>query len=85
MKTKSFLSLIPVLALLGTPAHADQVVFDNGDRLSGTIISMRDAKTLYFRSNIAGDMRIGWDKVVELYDADLNMISIPEAVKALLR
>ena len=60
-------------------AHADQVVFQNGDRLSGTIISMRDARTLYFRSNVAGDMRIGWGDVSELYDNNLNMIAIPDA------
>lgn len=76
-------ALVPCLFLLGamgiSTAKADQVVFNNGDRLSGTIISMRDARTLYFRSNIAGDMRIGWGDVSELYDDNLNMIAIPEA------
>ena len=71
------------LLLLGTvsisAAKADQVVFHNGDRLSGTIISMRDARTLYFRSNITGDMRIGWGDVSELYDNNLNMVAIPDA------
>lgn len=78
-----YITIITVLLLLGAPAistaKAGQVVFHNGDRLSGTIISMRDARTLYFRSKIAGDMRIGWDSISELYDDNMNMIAIPDA------
>ena len=73
-------SIILLLGTLGAPtAKAAQVVFHNGDRLSGTIISMRDARTMYFRSKITGDMRISWESISELYDDDLNMISIPDA------
>ena len=46
-------------------ALADQVTMKNGDRLTGTITKM-DGKTLTFKSDLAGDVSIDWDKVTEL-------------------
>jgi len=45
--------------------RADQVTLKNGDRLTGTIAKM-DGKKLTFKSDLAGDVTIDWDKVTEL-------------------
>ena len=70
------LFLSSLLVSAGYNAHAAQVEFTNGDILSGQIISMRDARTLYFRSNSRGDMRIPWSQIGALYDDQRNLINI---------
>lgn len=51
--------------IAGTAVRADQVTMKNGDRLTGTITKM-DGKKLAFKSDLAGDVSIDWDKVTEL-------------------
>ncbi len=52
-----------VLLLLSAVAlNAEQVALKNGDRLSGTIVSM-DSKKLVIKTAYAGDVSIDWDAV----------------------
>lgn len=57
------ISLI-LLASTGS-ALADTVTLNNGDRLSGSVIHMRDG-VLMFASTYAGDIEIPWEAVVNL-------------------
>jgi hypothetical protein len=43
----------------------DVVVFSNGDQLTGKLL-YSDGGKLVFHSDIAGDVKVGWDKVKEL-------------------
>ena len=53
-----------LLVLWCTPAllKAEQVSLKNGDRLSGTVVSM-DGKKLVLKTSYAGDVPIDWDSV----------------------
>lgn len=57
--------LFPLLALPAVVAHADSVLLDNGDRLSGTVVKMADA-VLVFETPYAGTLRLPWDRVREI-------------------
>jgi putative salt-induced outer membrane protein YdiY len=43
-------------------ASADQVTLKNGDRLTGTIVKS-DSKTLFLKTDSAGDVTVKWDAV----------------------
>src|SRR5688572_24915699 len=51
-----------VICLISTEVKADQVVFKNGDRLSGTISKLENEK-LILKSELAGDVSVPWDAV----------------------
>jgi putative salt-induced outer membrane protein YdiY len=43
-------------------AAADELLMKNGDRITGTVVSMRD-KVLLFRTSYAGDISIRWEEI----------------------
>src|SRR6516164_1762408 len=45
-----------------TSSYAEQVMLKNGDRLTGTVISM-DGKKLIIKTTYAGDVSIDWNEV----------------------
>lgn len=55
-------NLLVAVLLLAPFALADQVTLKNGDRLTGTVIKY-DGKNLTFKSDLAGQVTIGWDSV----------------------
>ena len=57
------------------PAFADQVILKNGDRLTGSIVR-KDDKTLVFKSDLAGEVKIPWDSVTELKSADTVFVTL---------
>jgi len=73
-------------ALLIAPALADEVRLTNGDRLTGTVVDVRDG-ALSFKSEALGDMKIPMDAVasfatddpVELHLADGTVVTEPVA------
>lgn len=59
-----FLCLACVL-FLAHPSRADQVTLKNGDRLTGTVISMEEGKLTY-RTAYAGEITIPWSEIASL-------------------
>ncbi|MCX6619729.1 MAG: DUF481 domain-containing protein [Acidobacteria bacterium] len=57
------------------PVFADQVVLKNGDRLTGSIVR-KDDKTLVFKSDLAGEVKIAWDSVAELKSAESVFVTL---------
>ncbi len=55
-------SSLLLLSLLTVALNAEQVSLKNGDRLSGTILSM-DGKKLVLKTTYAGEVSIDWDSV----------------------
>ena len=54
-----------LVVLVTTSVYADQVAFNNGDRLSGEILKS-DAKTLVLRTTVAGEVTVSLSDVKEL-------------------
>ena len=55
-----------LLALSSSPLFADQVIFRNGDRLTGAILKS-DAKTLVIKTIVAGEVSVSWPEIQELH------------------
>jgi len=53
------------LALNSSSLFADQVVFKNGDRLTGSIVKS-DAVTLLIKTTVAGEISVSWPEIQEL-------------------
>jgi hypothetical protein len=68
---RSFLSLLVLLFLFVSAAHADKVTLKNGDRLSGTIVN-GDGKILLVKTEFAGDVTIQWDAITAI-DSSENL------------
>lgn len=63
------------------PAHADQIMLANGDRLTGKLISKVD-DTLTFETEYAGRIKIRWRDVVSITtDAPVTVMSADGALK----
>ena len=62
---KKMIFLFGWLVLFPLSLSADQVVFTNGDRLTGTVLRS-DSETLSFLSDVAGEIRVPWVAVGEL-------------------
>ncbi len=58
-------ALLLYLTLLVQPATADEIIFTNGDRLTGKIIQLVDKK-LVFQSDVAGEITVDVSKVQTL-------------------
>jgi putative salt-induced outer membrane protein YdiY len=54
-----------ILAVACVPVNADHIGLKNGDRLTGKIVRS-DGKTLLIRTDLAGDVTVPWDAVVEM-------------------
>ncbi len=71
---------------IGSPALADEVLFSNGDRLTGTIVSATDGK-LTIKSAVAGEVTVDMaavktfstDKAIELHLKDGSVLKQPVA------
>jgi len=63
MRKLQWLPLVSLLVL--SPAFADQVTLQNGDRLTGTI-TKSDNKALVIKSDLAGEVTIKWDAVQQI-------------------
>jgi putative salt-induced outer membrane protein len=61
----SALALVLVAAGSAAMAFADQVVLNNGDRLTGTIVKF-DGKTLSMKTAALGDVSIDWSAVQQI-------------------
>jgi hypothetical protein len=57
-----FTLLSAALLLTATSAFADQIVLNNGDRITGTIIK-KDGATLTIKSDLFGVIATAWEKV----------------------
>jgi putative salt-induced outer membrane protein YdiY len=72
------------LAAAATPAKADEVLFNNGDRLSGTVISA-DGGKLKIKTAVAGEVTVdlkdvktfSTEKPIELRTKDREVINAP--------
>jgi putative salt-induced outer membrane protein YdiY len=67
-------SILFSFCLLSDQIHADEVLFANGDRITGKIISMEQGK-LIITTSYAGDISVAWEEVVGLKaDSAIKMI-----------
>jgi putative salt-induced outer membrane protein len=67
------LSCVLLLICTTSAALADQVTLQNGDRLTGTIVS-GDGKSLLMKSEFAGDVTIQWGAITAIESAqNLNL------------
>lgn len=74
-KLRSF-PIVILLAMLSATgsALADTVTLENGDRLTGTVVSMADG-VLIFNATYAGELQIPWEAVTTLTtDAPINAL-----------
>jgi putative salt-induced outer membrane protein len=67
MTSKSALAVYVLLFI--SSAWADQLVLNNGDRLTGTIVKS-DGKDLVFKTEYAGELTIHWDAVQGITSAE---------------
>ena len=67
MKSKS--ALVICILLLISSAWADQLILNNGDRLTGTIVKS-DGKDLVFKTEYAGELTIHWNAVQGITSAE---------------
>ncbi len=61
---KAILILVSVFMIAGS-VLADQISFNNGDRLSGTIVKL-DGDSLEMKSEVAGDVKVAWKTIVQI-------------------
>lgn len=76
------LALLTVIALGAAmdTACAEEILLANGDRISGTILTMKNAK-LTMTTTYAGDIVIDWDKVVSIVsDTPIKVVLSDENV-----
>ena len=63
---RKFLAVLGLVILLGSShVWADQIVFKNGDRLTGTI-EKSDQKELVIKTEFAGEVTVQWPAIQEL-------------------
>jgi putative salt-induced outer membrane protein len=67
MRKVQLLAVLFVLVFCA-PLFADQIVLNNGDRLTGTI-TKSDGKTLLIKTDLAGDVTVQWPAVKEINSA----------------
>jgi uncharacterized protein DUF481 len=65
MHTRFMLALCAAITALSLHARADEIQFTNGDKLTGTIVKLKDGK-LGFKSNMAGAIDVNWSDVATL-------------------
>lgn len=66
-----------VVLLSSTTALADQVFFENGDKISGQIVSMNHGEPLVFKGSYTNDLHIEWEYVSALFDDMGRPIPVP--------
>jgi putative salt-induced outer membrane protein YdiY len=65
-------SVLLLLLFVGAVVNAEQISLKNGDRLTGTIVSM-DGKKLVLKTTYAGDVSINWNSV-EQFASDQPLV-----------
>lgn len=71
-------NLLPLASLYGQ-AKPDELIFTDGERLIGHLVSAK-GKTVTFKSDMAGEITVDWSKVQELHTASQFAV-IPKDVK----
>jgi putative salt-induced outer membrane protein YdiY len=69
-----------LLALCSVPCRADEVLLRNGDRLTGTIVTMEEG-TLTFRTSHSGEVKIQWGEIEQLSADDPIKIQLKQEVE----
>ena len=69
---KSIISALLLLLCVGSVVNAEQISLKNGDRLTGSIVSM-DGKKLVLKTTYAGEVSVDWDSV-EQFTSDQPLV-----------
>ena len=69
---KSIISALLLLLCVGSVVNAEQISLKNGDRLTGSIVSL-DGKKLVLKTIYAGEVSIDWDSV-EQFTSDQPLV-----------
>jgi putative salt-induced outer membrane protein YdiY len=75
--------VVAAVALHAVPCAADEIQLKNGDRLTGTVVSL-DAGTLKFKT-AHGDLSIAWPEVTALTVDDPILVTTTEGQPAISR
>jgi putative salt-induced outer membrane protein YdiY len=71
--------LILLVILSASPAHADEVLLTNGDRLTGTAVSLAGGVLTF--TTPYGNVRIPWADVATMTTADPMLAALADALK----
>jgi len=78
---RNFLAVLGLVILLGSShVWADQIVFKNGDRLTGTI-EKSDQKELVIKTEFAGEVTVQWPAIQELNAGEPMHVSTKQGQK----
>ena len=66
MRISSTIIITILLLVMWSPVSADEVIFENGERLIGTFKRV-EGKTLIFKSEIAGEISVDLSKIKDIY------------------
>ena len=65
-------------------ASADQVTLQNGDRITGSIVTS-DGKTLLVKTEFVGDVNIKWEAVTTIESSQLLHLVLKDGKPSLVR
>lgn len=74
------IALATALSLLAVPALADEVIFLNGDRLTGKVVSATGGK-LVFKTDAAGEITIDMSKVKTFSTDEPHVVKLGEKTR----
>ncbi len=77
MKIGSMTSSFGLLLVLASPCLADEIILENGDRISGTIVR-KDGESVIIKTAYAGDIAINWPDINTLYSDDRMQIVLAD-------
>jgi hypothetical protein len=60
-----FIVSVFISFIAGGTSHADEVLLENGDHITGTVVQMTDGK-LKFKTDYAGEISIDWNAVANI-------------------
>ena len=72
-----FLRLVLMAGVLFSSAAADQIMIDNGDRLTGKIVTA-DEKTVILQTKYAGELKVDRSTVVRIESDELLNVTVKD-------
>ena len=73
-----FVRLVLMAGVLCSSAAADQIMIDNGDRLTGKIVTA-DEKTVILQTKYAGELKVDRSTVVRIESDDMLNVTVKDA------
>lgn len=74
---RTTISFLIIVAILCQQALGDQITLKNGDRLTGKIVRS-DGKTLVIKTDLAGEVTVGWEDITDVTSNTPLYITLPD-------